>query len=151
MILKRQEKDGIVKALYESSNILASIYDNNNSDLTLIFKSGTKYKYPKVSKSDYMRFEIAESQGNVFNSHIKKYTFEKLENVDTAKIIAEANTLKATEDEKLIKDKRENIRRSIFNLSSIIAINENFENAVLIEYMDKLIKEYEDLKPLIKL
>ena len=71
MILKKQEKNGVVKALYDSSNIVASIYNPATSDLDLIFKAGTKYRYNGVSKSDYMRFEIAESQGTVFNTHIK--------------------------------------------------------------------------------
>lgn len=106
MILKRQEKDNIVKAMYDSSNILASTYDTNTNDLTLIFKSGTQYKYPNVSKSDYMRFEIAESQGKVFNTHIKKYTFEKLDNVDVSMILESADDLKAKEEAALYEAKK---------------------------------------------
>lgn len=97
MLLKRKEKENVVKVLYESSNVLASIYDNTTNELTLIFNSGTKYKYPNVSKTDYMRFELADSQGVVFNTHIKKYAFEKLESVDPKVIIAEINSLKSEE------------------------------------------------------
>jgi hypothetical protein len=89
MLLKKVEKDNLIKALYESSNILASIYDSTTGNLEIIFKAGTKYKYPNVSKTDYMRFEIADSQGAVFNTHIKKYTYEKLANVNTTLITEE--------------------------------------------------------------
>jgi len=98
MILKRQEKDGVIKAMYDSSNVLGSIYDTNTSNLDLIFKSGQKYRYANVSKSDYTRLEIAESQGQIFNTHIKKYAAEEMEKVDTSKILEEAVDLKAKED-----------------------------------------------------
>jgi hypothetical protein len=106
MILKRQEKDGIVKAMYDSSNIVASVYNNNTNDLEIIFKAGTRYKYPNVSKSDYMRFEIAESQGAVFNTHIKKYSFEKIGNVDVSQLLTETSELKQQEDKALLEGKK---------------------------------------------
>lgn len=106
MILKRIEKDGIIKALYDSSNVLGSIYNSQSSDLDLIFKSGQKYRYKNVSKSDYMRLEIAESQGQVFNTHIKKYAFEKLDKVDPSKILEEADDLKAKESKALYEAKK---------------------------------------------
>jgi hypothetical protein len=89
MLLKKVEKENFIKSLYESSNILASIYDTTTGDLEIIFKAGTKYKYANVSKTDYMRFEIADSQGAVFNTHIKKYAYEKLGNVNTELITEE--------------------------------------------------------------
>ena len=76
MILKRIEKDNQIKALYDSTNVLGSVYNTESSDLDLIFKSGQKYRYKGVSKADYMRLEIAESQGQVFNTHIKKYALK---------------------------------------------------------------------------
>ena len=94
MILKKQEKDNIIKAIYDSSNILASIYNKENMDLTLIFKKGAQYKYPNVTLTDYTSFEIAESQGIVFNSHIKKYTFEKLQEINPSELITEIEILK---------------------------------------------------------
>ena len=106
MILKRIEKDGLIKALYDSSNVLGSIYNSTTSDLDLIFKSGQKYRYKNVSKSDYMRLEISESQGQVFNTHIKKYAFEKLDKVDPSKILEEADDLKAKETKALYEAKR---------------------------------------------
>ena len=109
MILKRKEKNNIVKAIYESSNIVASTYDTNTEDLVLIFKSGTQYKYSKVSKSDYMRFEVAESQGKVFNTHIKKYVFEKLDNFDPSELLVEVEKLSNQEKTAIIDAKRTDV------------------------------------------
>lgn len=127
MLLKRQEKNGLIRGLYESSNILASTYNESTNDLEIIFKSGTKYKYSNVSKSDYMRFEIAESQGVVFNSHIKKYAFEKLENVDVNEIISEANSLAEVE----IESRKKEIIETIGGFNpSINDSNESFINSL---------------------
>jgi hypothetical protein len=94
MILKKQEKDNIVKAIYDSSNILASTYNKENMDLTLIFKKGAQYKYPNVSLTDYTRFELAESQGIIFNTHIKKYAFDKLPEINPTELVTEIEVLK---------------------------------------------------------
>ncbi len=112
MILKKQEKDGVVKALYNSSNILASTYDESNN-LTIIFKSGSTYKYIGVSKTDYMRFELAESQGGVFNTHIKKYAFEKLDSVDVSNIISEADNIQKDTDNLILKAKKQEVVNKI--------------------------------------
>jgi hypothetical protein len=96
MILKKQEKNGKVKAMYSSSNICASVYDTETGDLTLIFNNGGQYQYGGVSKTDYMRFEVADSQGSVMNTHIKKYPFTKLDKVDTSEILKEVQDLSAT-------------------------------------------------------
>jgi hypothetical protein len=135
MILKRQEKDNIVKALYDSSNILASIYDTANNDLNLIFKGGRKYKYANVSKSDYMRFEIAESQGDVFNTHIKKYSFERLEDVDPSKIITEAENLKADEKKALLEGLKNKIDKLVVLNSSYTNFSEEYT-----EYLTSLVE-----------
>jgi hypothetical protein len=95
MILKRQEKNGKIKAIYSSSNICASVFDTASNDLTIIFKHGGQYKYKGVSNTDYTRFEIAESQGSVLNTHIKKYSTEKLDNVDVSEILKEVEGLEA--------------------------------------------------------
>ncbi len=130
MILKRVEKENIVKAMYDSSNILASIYDNTTNDLSLIFKGGRKYKYANVSKSDYMRFEIAESQGDVFNTHIKKYSFERLEDVDPTRIITEAEDLKTLEDNALLRGKQTELMAKM-NTVIISEGNESFNKLLL--------------------
>lgn len=101
MILKKQEKNGKIKAIYSSSNICASVYDTETSDLTIIFSNGGQYNYSNVAKTDYMRFELADSQGSVMNSHIKKYAFKKLESVDTSEILKEVEQLKVQEEPKV--------------------------------------------------
>jgi hypothetical protein len=93
MILKKVEKNEKTKAIYSSSNICASVYDNVSGDLTLIFNNGGQYKYAGVSKTDYMRFELADSQGSVMNTHIKKYPTTKLDKVDTTEILKEVKEL----------------------------------------------------------
>ncbi len=93
MILKKVEKNNKTKAIYSSSNICASVYDNVSGDLTLIFNNGGQYQYAAVSKTDYMRFEMADSQGSVMNTHIKKYPTTKLDKVDTTEILKEVAEL----------------------------------------------------------
>ncbi len=94
MILKKQEMDTVTKAIYDSSNICASTYDRANRNLTIIFNNGGQYKYANVSETDYTRFELADSQGAIFNSHIKKYAFEKLGKVDASSLLTEITSLK---------------------------------------------------------
>jgi hypothetical protein len=98
MLLKKQETDNKTKSIYESSNICASIYDKSTNALTIIFNNGGQYLYEGVTPGDYLRFEVADSQGAVFNSHIKKYAFQKLEKVDVKDILFEVNTIKTAED-----------------------------------------------------
>lgn len=144
MILKRVEAGNLIKAIYDSSNVVASTYDNSNNEMTIIFKSGKQYKYIGVSKADYFRFEIGESQGKVFNTHIKKYTFEQLGDVDTVKIITEVDKLKNAENNALLEGKRMKI---LFNIKDVIVINDNqpFDNERFVEALKKLeitIKDY---------
>lgn len=95
MLLKKVEEDGITTALYESSNILSSKW--NGKDLTIIFKRGASYTYKDVSKTDYTRFETADSQGIVFNAKIKSYPFTQNNSVDEAAIINEITKTKAND------------------------------------------------------
>lgn len=97
MILKRVETDEKIKAIYESSNILASTYEPNKKDLTIIFKRGASYTYKNVDKTDYFRFETADSQGEVLNKHIKKYDAIKNDVVDVKKIEDEILNLREEE------------------------------------------------------
>ncbi len=97
MILKRVEKEGIVKAIYKSSNVVASKYDKANETLTITFNKGTNYTYTGVPVTDYTRFEIAESQGKVLNTYIKQHPFTKGEDIDPSKIVAEIEKHKLAE------------------------------------------------------
>ena len=114
MILKRQENNGIIKAIYSSSTICASIFDSNNRTLIVIFNNGGQYKYNDVTMSDYTRLETADSNGSVFNIHIKKkyLSFEKLENINNAnlkQILDEVNELKIHEERAIITAKSKSI------------------------------------------
>jgi hypothetical protein len=140
MILKRQEKDGLIKAMYNSSNIVASIYNSNNNNLEVIFKSGTKYRYDGVSKSDYMRFEIADSQGKVFESHIKKYPTSKLDNVDITKILDETASLKQQEHDALVLAKKERLIKTMRGIVLLADGNRPFVDNL--ETLKKEIDEY---------
>jgi len=97
MILERVEKDKLVKAIYESSNIVASTYNKNNKDLNIIFKHGGSYTYQNVSETDYMRFETADSQGKILNSNLKSYAFLKHDNVDVDVVIKKIKAIKGSE------------------------------------------------------
>lgn len=97
MILKKVEKNGVTKSIYKSSHILASSYDSNDLSLTVTFDRGAQYKYEGVSVQDYTRFEIAESQGKVLNSHIKpNYQVNRLDDIDPTKIVAEVDKHQAS-------------------------------------------------------
>jgi hypothetical protein len=124
MILKRVEKEGVVKAIYKSSHILASSYNTVNNALTVTFDRGAQYTYEGVSQTDYTRFEIAESQGKVLNSHIKnKYEVSKGDNIDTARILAEIDNINAEE----LKELEGSVVKSMDALLKGYAKNETFD------------------------
>lgn len=136
MLLKRVEKENIVKAIYDSSNILASKYDKKNKDLTITFKRGAQYKYIGVPATDYLRFETAESQGSILNSHIKQYQVEKCDNVDANVITEEIDKLKKeevirrqetiiSEMEKIVSDFDQN---QIFSESRLMSLVKTITN-----------------------
>ena len=106
MILKRQETDKQINTLYDSSNVLASIFDKDTNNLTIVFNKGKQYMYQNVKPTDYLRFEMAESQGKVFTTHIKQYSFIQLGDIDPTMIINEAVDLKKAEDDSLLQAKQ---------------------------------------------
>lgn len=86
-VVKRTEKEnGVVECLIDSSNILMTEYDESKKTFKVTFKAGTQYLYRDVLKRDYLRFEVSESQGSVFNKTMHKYEFEKLGMVDVEPI-----------------------------------------------------------------
>lgn len=137
MLLKRVEKESLVKAIYDSSNILASKYDKTTKDLIITFKRGAQYKYIGVSPSDYMRFETAESQGAILNSHIKLYQFEKGDTVDSNLILEEIDKLK---NEEVIK-RQESIISDMEQIVSDFDQNQTFNKTQLIA-LTKRITDY---------
>ena len=94
MLLKKNEKGDIVKGIYESSNILTSEYNKKSKDLTIVFSYGGTYTYENVPLTDFTRFEIADSQGKVLNSHIKKYSFINNGKIDTKTIKEDIKKIK---------------------------------------------------------
>ena len=78
MILEKLTEDGLIKATYQSSNIIASVFDTLTQDLYIKFKGDKYYKYPNVKITDYTRFETDESQGKTFIKYIKPYPFQLL-------------------------------------------------------------------------
>ena len=77
----------MIECLIDSSNILLSEYNKSKKTLKITFKAGTQYLYKDVLDRDYVRFEVSESQGSVFNKTMRKYEFEKLEKIDTTELL----------------------------------------------------------------
>jgi len=86
VIEKTERDDGVIECLIDSSNILKSEYKESNNTLILTFKAGTRYEYKGILNRDYVRFEMTESQGSVFNKTMRKYEYEKLESTDASLI-----------------------------------------------------------------
>ena len=108
MLLKRNETTDIVEVVYDSSNILSSTFNKLTNELQIVFGKGDTYSYESVNPTDYLRFELAESQGKVFNSHIKKYPFKKTITIDPITLITEAAKLRA-EEAKALVDRKEKV------------------------------------------
>jgi|LakMenEpi03Aug12_release.lakeMendotaPanAssembly.Ray.scaffolds.fasta_scaffold966869_2 hypothetical protein len=134
MLLKRVEKENVVKAIYDSSNILASKYEKNNKNLTITFKRGVQYVYKNVSQTDYVRFETSESQGSILNSHIKSYDVEKGESVHPDSIVEEINKIKK---EDIIK-RQELIISDMESIISNFDINQDFNEKKLLDLTNKI-------------
>ena len=97
MLIEKVKVEDDVKVLYESSNILASTYNQKSKDLTVIFKRGDSYTYKNVDSKDYMRFELDESQGSALSKYIKNYSFTKNTKVDVDDIISKIKDVKVEE------------------------------------------------------
>jgi 2',3'-cyclic-nucleotide 2'-phosphodiesterase (5'-nucleotidase family) len=138
MLLKRTQKENLIEATYDSSNILSSKYDKDSKKLIITFKRGAQYVYMGVSSSDYLRFETAESQGAVLNSHIKSYSFEKGEVVDAKVIEEEIDKLKQEE----LRLKQQSIIDNMELLISDFDINSEFNETKLMNLVNKIEKYF---------
>lgn len=132
MILKRVLENNVIKAIYDSSNILTSTYNKETRDLVITFKRGVQYKYYDVSLLDYTRFEMAESQGEVMNTSIKKYQFEKGGVVDQDLIVEEINKLKEEE----INKKQEYIISEMERVVDDYDVNKVFDEKKLMNIVN---------------
>lgn len=150
MILKRQEKNGKIKAMYSSSTICGSVYDTATKDLTVIFNNGGQYKYPNVEATDYMRLETADSNGTAFSTYIKKKytTFEKLDKLSDAAlsmIMKEVGDLKTAEDSVSVEVKTKAMMDSLMTFLTAY-VSTNSVDDVLFEKLFKNMSEFNDLK-----
>lgn len=96
--LEEDGSEGYIECIYDSSNILMSIYFPKNNTLFISFNRGGVYSYTKVDKELYEKFEDADSQGKFFVNEIKKnnihevqkeYTLYNSEVEDAKKILNE--------------------------------------------------------------
>jgi hypothetical protein len=94
MFIERKENEnGVISCLFKSSNILASDYNKDKKELVVTFNAGRRYTYSNVDPKDYHRFEMAESQGEMFNKHIKKYPTVKNPDVDPSELLNKVNQI----------------------------------------------------------
>jgi hypothetical protein len=149
MILKKQEKNGIIKAIYASSTICASTFNTENRDLTVIFNNGGQYKYSSIQLTDYTRFETSDSNGTTFNTYIKKkYTnFEKLDklsDLELKAILKEVSDLKELEDKSAAEGATKPMMELMANLVATYIGTGNVSNDLLLKLSTK-ISDYEKL------
>mgnify|MGYP003660669843 CR=1 FL=1 len=80
MAIKKEKIEGkLIINEYDSSNLKASQYNTETSELIVEFKKGGKYSYNKVPISIFTKMRMAESQGSFFSKNISKsYSYKKL-------------------------------------------------------------------------
>jgi len=129
MLIEKIKTEDNVKVLYESSNILASTYNQKTKDLTVVFKRGDSYTYKNVDSKDYLRFELDESQGAALSKYIKNYSFTKNDKVNVDTLLNEIKNVKDSEinsfKEAILKYMDEFVKNNTinaFNYSSLDAI-----------------------------
>ena len=94
-VIQRKVNGDVIECLIDSSNIIKSEYNESEKTLVITFKAGTQYKYVDVLERDYVRFEISESQGSVFNKMMRtRYQGEKTGSIDVAPLKEEIQNIK---------------------------------------------------------
>lgn len=85
-IYEDDENKRYIESVFDSSNILKTLYFEHLEKFYIFFKRGKSYSYINVNKELYKSFENAESQGKFFNQNIKgkpefeyRYEFKLLE------------------------------------------------------------------------
>ena len=106
----------------------------------MYLKGGQEYLYENVTATDYTRFELADSQGKVLNSHIKAYTFKKLDDVNPKSIEESILTYRSAEIDNLYTNGLSDI------LSLIDGAPEKYDNKILNTISDKCSKLIETIK-----
>lgn len=145
MIIKKIDSDDEIIVTYDSSNILASRLNKKTNDLTITFKQGRQYLYENVNPTDYVRFEIADSQGKVFNSHIKQYKNKQIENADNVNDVQkEIDLIKQKELSLAIENKKQQL---IHHMETMVLIAKSAK--LSIDSLNRLITLANDYKQLI--
>jgi hypothetical protein len=72
LIKKEGEEYGYVEAIFDSSNLMKTIYFPHKCKLYIFFNKGIVYSYSNISASLYQDFESSESQGKFLAEKIKK-------------------------------------------------------------------------------
>ncbi len=108
MLLERKELKDVhtgeyfLECLYESSNIMKSVYIPDRKTLFIVFKKGVVYGYSNVDNENYLGFENSDSQGVYFSKNIQKnqkcvhykmYKLYEFEKKDLLKLIEEQKQL----------------------------------------------------------
>lgn len=110
LIISKYE-NGIDKCWYNSTNVIYSeCIDNKDAlkDLIVVFHDGRSYKYKSLIVQDVLLFKaggLDGSNGRALNKFIKKYNYEKLENVDLTLLEEEKHIL--LEEKKLKEQLKE--------------------------------------------
>ncbi len=73
-IIKEANDNSYIECVFESSNILKTIYFPKTERLFISFGKGQTYSYSNVDEETYNMFEGAESQGKFFIDKIKNNT-----------------------------------------------------------------------------
>jgi len=77
MIVEKKEfnenEERWIECIYDSSNILKSVYLPKLKRLYISFNRGGVYSYNNIDDTLYNEFEVAKSQGKFFAKHIKKH------------------------------------------------------------------------------
>jgi len=106
-ILNEDKSIGYIECIYESGNILHTIYFPKDARLYIAFNRGHMYSYANITEDVYNNFENAESQGKYFHKYIRnkdeyptrrEYTLYPRE-VEELKQIVENNKKEEENDE----------------------------------------------------
>lgn len=73
MLLKEEKtKDGAISCLYNSSNIVKSMYKDGTLLVFFLRKGrGNIYEFKNITQKDFNEFKNAESQGKFWNTKFK--------------------------------------------------------------------------------
>jgi KTSC domain len=95
MLLESEQNGNNITTLYDSSNVLKSIYNTETKDLTITFSNGGKYKYFNVDANTFLGLQENTSIGKFVNSTIKKnFNYEMIGLEDSKKLLSEISAIK---------------------------------------------------------